>query len=117
MREVDLDEHRQHEVDGDRGAGEAFEEIEAVNGLDSGEGARNLVGLVGLEGTDQVPADGEVGGVGELAESFLHAVLAEVDLSGGVRRTDGVGAEGLADGNETDGLGRPSAADRGAGDA
>ena len=116
--QIDLDEDRQVGCRPPRPRGDSRStQIEAVHRLDAGERARDLVGLVGLEGADQVPAEWQVGGVGPLGEGFLDAVLAEIDLAGGVGGADGVGAEGLADGDETDGLGRPSAAGRGAGDA
>ena len=116
MGQVDLDEDRQVHFDGHQRAGQPFDEIDAVYRLNAGKRARNLVGLVGLEGANQVPSEWQVGGVGPLAQRFLDAVFGEIDLAGCVGGTDSVGAEGLADGDETDGLGEPSAAGRGAGD-
>ena len=115
--QVDLNEHGQVDAGRDRRLRQACEQVERMDGLEAGEGAGHLVGLVGLEGADEVPAEGQVGGFGLLGQRLLHPVLAEIDLLFGVRGADGVCPEGLADGDQADGLGRPSAADRGAGDA
>jgi hypothetical protein len=54
-----------------------------------------------------------VGRCGDLLQGLLDLVLAEVALARRVRFTDGVGAEGLRDGDERDGRRVPAGAARG----
>ena len=54
---------------------------------------------------DEVPAERQVGGVGDLAFGFLNLVFAEIDLTGGGGGADVIGGKCLGDGDQTDGGG------------
>jgi hypothetical protein len=57
-----------------------------------------------------MPPHVNVGRFGDLLQSLLHLVLAEILLAGCPRLADGAGAEGLRDRDERDGRGVPSGA-------
>ena len=52
--------------------------------------------------SDEMPLEAEVGEGVDLVEAFLDAVLTEIALAGGGRGADGVGSEGLGNGDEAD---------------
>ncbi len=102
--------HRAGELLGEAGA------VEAVDGVEQGERA---IDLVGLQRTDEVQAD--VGVVGDQRApaglGLLHAVLAEDPLAGVEHRTHPVGRLHLGDGDEGHRPGRAAGAGGGGCDA
>ena len=70
--------------------------------MNAGERTGGLPRLVRLQVADQVPLDGNVGGVADLLQGFLDLVLAEVPLAGGPGGADVVGAERLRNRDEGD---------------
>src|SRR5207253_718073 len=60
---------------------ELREERGRIDGMDEVEGRAGFARLVRLQVADQMPPDREVGAPGNLLESFLHFVLAEIDLT------------------------------------
>ena len=57
-----------------------------VHGVNDVEERGSLARLVGLQVSDEMPAQRQVGGVGDLAFGFLNLVFAEIDLTGWQRR-------------------------------
>jgi hypothetical protein len=57
-----------------------------------------------------MPPHINVGRPGDLLQTLLHLVLAEVALARGVGLADGIGAEGLRDGDKGDGRRVPAGA-------
>src|SRR6266849_7195939 len=68
--------------------------------------------FVGLQMPDQMPAGRVAAGFGNLAFSFLHAILAEVSYAGGDRLANDFRRMGFADRHQSDFIRRSIASER-----
>ena len=98
-RQIHLDEHVQTTSRRARGFIEFLDQRRAINRLDDVESG-GFFGLVRLQVSDQMPAQGEIGGLVHLEQRFLDLVLAEVDLTGIGGSAHELGGKGFGNGDE-----------------